>query len=125
MVAQAKVKSPTGLSLASRRFHRAVTDLYELRVDELVLLETACREIDLIEKMRAELDQVDEGELTIPGRYRGTKIAHPLLNELASHRRLLASLLKQLLLPEDASIGSLASVSDRARAAAAARWSKP
>ncbi|MDN5918300.1 MAG: hypothetical protein L0I76_24920, partial [Pseudonocardia sp.] len=89
-------RAPAHLDARGRGFWRAVTTDYELRPDELRVLEDACRELDLIERLDAE--QRDTA-LTVPGSH-GQPVAAPLLGELRAHRALLARLLNQLRLPD-------------------------
>lgn len=108
---------PKGLGSHAARFWRDVTAGYDLRVDELLVLEQVCRELDLIEKIaveQARRPMVTEGSM-------GQEVADPMIQELRQHRAILARLLAQLRLPN----GETASeISDKARAAANARWSK-
>jgi hypothetical protein len=122
MSAQTKVKPPPGLGTDGRQLHRAVTGNYELRVDEVKVLEIACREADLIEAMGAEL--VEAG-VTVRGRYAGSRVPNPLIAELRQHRRLYAQLLAQLGLPDEpaAQVDAAVERSTQARRAARARWS--
>lgn len=90
-------KAPANLSARGRRLWRDVVGVYDLRADELVVLEQACRESDLIDTMAAAL----EGEpLTVDGS-RGQLVAHPLVAELRQHRLCLRGLLAQLKLPDE------------------------
>lgn len=110
-------KPPTKLSAKSRRLWTDITAAYELRVDELRVLEDSCREIDLIERMEAEqrdLPLVAKGSM-------GQDVAAPLVQELRQHRATLARLLLQLKLPEE---GGDAARSTAARDLAMARWTR-
>lgn len=121
-------RCPARLGSKAQRFWREVTGDYELRSDELLVLEHACRELDLIEKMETEQAT---GDLIVPG-VQGQPVAGPMLGELRAHRALLARLLNQLRLPDEpggarrgggtgSGTGS-ATTSDLARKAAHARW---
>jgi hypothetical protein len=114
---------PSGLQAAGRRLWREVVAVYELRPDELLLLEKACRTADDAARLDAA---VREAPLTVTGSTGQTR-HNPLLNESRQTRALLASLLKQLALPDEpaeASGGSsgVTPGSQRAYKAARARW---
>lgn len=96
---------------------------FDLRVDELVLLEDAARTLDLIERMQAV---IDEAPLTVPGS-REQVTTHPLLLEVRQHRMLLARLLGQLKLPEEPDAAWQKAIDRRhnARGAVLARWQRP
>lgn len=114
-------KRPAGLGTAGARFWRQVAGAYELRPDEGVLLETACRTLDTI----AALDAALVGEpLTVRGSA-GQLREHPLLSEARQQRLALSRLLRQLALPDPEEVAELreAARSRKARAAARERWS--
>lgn len=69
---------------------------YELRADELILLESACREADLIAEMQRE---VSASAFLIEGS-QGQLVTNPLLQELRQHRALYSALLGRLGLPD-------------------------
>lgn len=122
MSAAKKVAAPKGLKAAGARLWRQVMDLYELRPDELVTLEKACRASDRIVAMESELgDQV-----TTRGSM-GQVVVHPLIAEIRAHEAQVAGLLARLKLP-DPGTGSVGGVeqprSTQARAAAQSRWSQ-
>lgn len=99
-----------------------ITADYELRVDEVELLVEACREVDVIERLEAELR---DAPLSVKGG-RGQVISHPLLGEVRQHRAVLKSLLGGLKLTDQADGERRArtgtSRSTTARAAAMQRW---
>lgn len=109
---------PRNLSTASRRFWRSIMAKYELREDELRLLEDACREMDLIERFEAQLATTD---LVVAGS-QGQPVASPLAQEVRQHRSVLARLLKQLELPSEGGAAAGGSRSAAGRSLAAARW---
>lgn len=113
----AKRVRPTKLSTKSRRLWNSVTETYELRADELRILEDACREIDLIERLEAELV---EGDLIVLGS-QGQPVANPLVVEIRQHRGQLQRLLGSLKLPDEDGRAA-ESRSSSARTAANARW---
>ena len=117
---QSHPPAPKGLSMEARRFWRDILKEFTLGPAELRILEDAVREIDLIEKMEAELEGAD---LVVYGS-RGQPVANPLAQEIRLHRGVLKQLLGALRLPEDESPDSWdgISASERARRAAMARW---
>lgn len=115
-------KAPTGLSTSTAAFWRKITGTYELRGDELRVLEDACREMDLIERMEKELRKAG-AKLVVAGSM-GQPTANPLLTEVRQHRAVLARLLGSLKLPDEDDLAVPASRSTSARAAANARWGK-
>lgn len=118
--------APVGLGEKALKLWEDVTALYQLRPDELRLLEDACREVDLIEAMQESLPK---SRFTVRGSM-GQQVAHPLIAELRQHRATLASLMKQLKLVDLAGGGAGrqaetpkgTDASSSARRAAAARW---
>ncbi|NEB67218.1 hypothetical protein G3I39_09165 [Streptomyces fulvissimus] len=113
---------PEALGVEGSRLWHAVAGEFELRVDELRILEDACREADLIDRMHEEQQSLP---LVVTGSM-GQKVAAPLLQELRAHRALLARLLGSLKLPDEASDEAEAARerSSRARSAALARWGR-
>jgi hypothetical protein len=108
------------LSPKTSRFWREITPRWDLRPDELRILEDACWEADLVDTLREAMD----GEpLTVRGS-QGQQVIHPIVSELRQHRSTLASLLKQLALPDDHVSAEAHPRSVGARAAAQARWRK-
>lgn len=119
----AKRYKPPGLKGHAARFWEDVTESYTLRLDELIVLGNACKEINLIEQISAEQmtrSMVAEGSM-------GQEVADPMITELRQHRATLATLLRQLKLPEDPASGrgeTRQDASEKARMAANARWAK-
>lgn len=108
-------KTPRNLAPKTRRFWHEITQKYELRADELRVLEDACREADLIDEMaKAARDapRIVHGS-------QGQPVINPLISELRQHRVTLGSLLRQLKLPDDAGVDG-----SQQRQAAMARWRK-
>jgi hypothetical protein len=97
----------------------AVLSRYSLRVDELVVLEQACRCVDDIERLRLALKDAD---LTVLGSMKQT-VANPLLSEIRGLRTTLASLIKQLGLPDELATSG-ASKSPQHQRAAHSRWAR-
>lgn len=120
MPAKAKAKQPAGLGAAGKALWADVTGKYELRVDELRVLESAAFEADLIAGMQAGMA---EAPLMVKGSM-GQTVVNPLLSELRQHRATFAALLRQLKLPDDESTDQGGALSAKNRAAANARWAR-
>lgn len=110
------VSAPAGLKEAGKLLWQQTVGRYELGAHELCVLEDACRERDLIDRMQHDIDHT-EG-LMVRGS-QGQEVAHPLVGELRQHRQTFRQLIHALNLPDDAGESSR-SVS--ARKAANARW---
>jgi hypothetical protein len=110
--------APTGLGSAGKALWRGIAGVYDLRADELRVLEDAASEADLVELLKVGM--VD-APLTVKGS-QGQEVINPLVSELRQHRATLSALLRQLKLPDEGQ--SEATISNQARAAANARWSK-
>src|SRR5690606_5966339 len=113
----ATTPTPQRLGRKARRLWRDVTSVYDLRPDELRVLEDACREVDLIERLEEELR---DAQLVVRGSM-GQPVANPLVQEIRQHRAVLRGLLGSLKLPDEDDRQALAR-STSARAAAQARW---
>lgn len=94
-----------------------VTAKYDFRPDEVTVLERACRAADRIDAMERELGQ----DTTATGSM-GQTVVHPLIPEIRAHSALLASLMKQLNLPDLDSAAGESPRSTQARKAAQSRW---
>ena len=107
---------PKGLGTHGRRFWKQVLSACLLRVDELILLESACRTIDKVQALDAAMD----GEpLTTTGSMGQTR-EHPLLSESCQQRAYLNRTLAQLDLP-DVDVGAKR---NQHRDAAMSRWAR-
>ena len=115
-----KPAAPPGLGTRAARLWREVVVDFDLRVDELRLLEDACREVDVIERLDVA---VREGGLLVAGSM-GQSRPNPLLGELRAHRLVLARLLAQVGFPvvDDDERAGVEQRSAKARKAARARW---
>jgi hypothetical protein len=111
--------APAGLAAAGKKLWREIADSYDLRADELRVLEDAAREADLV----SVLDAGMKGASLLVRGSQGQEVINPLISELRQHRSTLASLLRQLKLPDD-SADAAGERSTSARAAANARWSR-
>lgn len=110
---------PAGLGDEASQFWSDITSGYKLRPDELLVLRSVCREIDLLEEMES---YQDHSSLISTGS-QGQDVAAPMVGELRQHRALVARLVAQLKLPDET--GRAAdSTSAAARNAANARWSR-
>lgn len=116
----ARPTTPRHLGTKAQKFWRDVTGEYTLRADELLVLEDACREIDLIEQLEA----AQREETFVAAGYNGQPVAAPLLGEIRAHRALFAQLLRQLKLPDEGGQSAGGDASANARKAAAARWQR-
>ncbi len=110
--------APPKLGAKARKFWRETVAIYDLSAHEALLLEGACREIDIIERLEKELD----GANLIVGGSMGQDTAHPLLQELRMHRATFGSIIKQLALPDAEDEKSSSPRSRQAQDAANARW---
>jgi hypothetical protein len=110
-------KAPAKLGAKARRLWSEVAGSYELRGDEFVVLEDACREVDLIDRLEAELAS---GSLMVTGS-QGQPVVNPIVAEIRQHRGVLSRLLSSLKLTDSPSEGER---SASARATAEARWKR-
>ena len=113
----AKIKAPKGLSEAGKGLWDDLTADYEFRPDELLLVERAARTVDLI----AQMDEERADAVTAAGSM-GQLVVHPLIAEIRAQSALLASIFKQLGLPDEPGAAVTQSRSVQARAAANSRW---
>jgi phage terminase small subunit len=111
-------KCPPKLGAPGVRFWKDVVDRYQLRPDELRVLEQACRTLTLLDKMQKTLDKADS--LTAVGSM-GQPVMHPIVSELRQHRNTLRQLTNQLGLPDEDD-SRKTSRSAQARDAVNARW---
>ena len=114
-------KAPSGLGRKAKALWSEVTDNYDLRVDELRILEDACWEADLVDRLQSEINAADH-ENVVKGSM-GQPVASPLVQEVRQHRTVLARLLTSLKLPEDEA-GQAAGRSAQMRQVASARWQR-
>ncbi len=112
-----KPKPPASLATAGKALWSDVVKKYDLRVDELAVLESACKTADMIATLDKEWDALGKPFLTRGSM--GQDVIHPLIGERRAQQSQMAKLLAQLKLPDDAS-GAVSA--NPARAAAASRW---
>ncbi|WP_436702394.1 hypothetical protein [Nocardioides sp. BYT-33-1] len=116
---QSKPDPPDSLDDAGEKLWRDVVAKYELRVDELAVLEAACRTADMIATLDKEWTGLGKPFLTRGSM--GQDVIHPLIGERRQQQAQLAALLGKLKLPDDVTPGAGAGVNP-ARAAAESRW---
>lgn len=93
----ATTRAPAGLSRSSATLWRKLTKDFEFRIDELRILEDACRTMDLIDRLEEELSTA---KLVVDGSM-GQPVASPLATEIRQHRGTLVRLFAALKLPAD------------------------
>lgn len=108
---------PRGLKAPGKKLWQEITEGFELSAAEFRLLEHACRELDLIDRIDRELAN---GSMFVQG-YNGQPVSNPLLTEVRQHRSTYASLMNKLELPSD---DNRSSRSASARQLANARWAR-
>lgn len=91
-----KTDRPAWLGDAGRFVWDSTMDAYDLRADEIVVLESLCREVDLVDEMWRE---VRASSFLIEGS-QGQQVLNPLLAELRQHRALVSALCGRLSLPD-------------------------
>jgi hypothetical protein len=111
-------KPPTGLQKPGKRLWKAVVSSFELREDELVLLEAASRLADEISLMDSAMEKMTVLVLGSKQQLR----ANPLLAEARAHRLALGRILGQLGLADAIDTDGSAR-STAGRRMARARWS--
>lgn len=111
----AKLDQPEGLNRRGAALWDSITGKYELRADEITVLEDACFEADLIDDLRASL--VDAPRL-VKGSM-GQQVINPMISEVRQHAATLKSLLASLKLPDESGERP-----NQQRDAANSRWTK-
>jgi len=111
-------RAPNNLTPAARKFWKKVVSTYQLRADDLRVLEDACREMGLVDRFESELASAP---MMVEG-YKGQPVMNPLIAELRQHRSILRALLKQLKLPDEDERAASQSRTTQARGAANQRW---
>lgn len=119
MADRRKAPAPKNLGAAGLALWQKVTCQWTLRPDELRVLEDACREATLVDRIETELTNDD---LMITGS-QGQSVINPLVSEVRQHRGTLSALLRQLKLPDVDATAEGESRSSQARDAAKSRWS--
>lgn len=113
----ARTPAPRGLEAAGRRFWRQIVAEYAPSDSESVLLEAACRQLDELSRLEAELA---DAPVLVAGS-RGQQRVNPLFAEVRMHRTALKGLLTALDLevPSEQQPGAR---SHEARRLALVRW---
>lgn len=115
-----KQQAPVDLEQAGAKMWSSIAGKYELRPDESRILEDACREADLIDDLQGLArfaDRIVKGS-------QGQPVINPLISELRQHRATLASLLRQLHLPDEGGASASDKSSAAGRALVSNRWHK-
>jgi hypothetical protein len=114
------IETPKVLGPAGRKFWREVTRKYELRVDELRTLESACVALDLV----AELDKewTEDGRPKTSTGSMGQKVPHPLFTMILAARTKYEDFVKRLALPDDEAGEGEAGKPNQHRSAAQTKW---
>lgn len=113
-------KAPTGLGKSGKKLWRDVVKTYQLRSDELQILEQMARTSDTIDALQAVIDA--EGMMATGSM--GQAVVHPAVQEIRQHRTLFRQHAQRLDLPDAEGGGTAAAKrSAKAKAAANARWS--
>lgn len=115
-----KPNPPAGLSSNGLRFWHDTLDVYELTDSELALLTEACRTIDNLDALAAQI-AVDGAMLTGS---MGQPVIHPGLTEARGQRVVLHRLLAALALPDPDGQSVTTARTTRAQTAAKARWDR-
>lgn len=119
----ARPRPPKGLEAPGRKLWRGVVSAYDLRPDELFVLESACACADLVAKLAAGM----EGQPLVVRGSMGQEREHPLLSEQRQQRALLTRTLAQLKLPDLDPSAAAHQAQERSvagRKAALSRWAQ-
>jgi hypothetical protein len=119
----AKPKMPANLGTEGKLIWTSITKAHDLGPDAVRILTDACREADIVQRLE---DELRDSPLMVTGS-QGQLVASPLVSEVRQHRSVLSALLKALRLPVTADVARMAEqeTSEKARAAARARWDRP
>jgi len=112
--------SPADLDSAGKALWDGISTKWELRPDELRVLEDACREADVLSSLET-VRSSSTFSVTVFGS-QGQMVIHPVISELRQHRATLAALLRQLKLPDENPEQAAAARSSMMRGVANARW---
>lgn len=113
------LNAPDGLGPAAKTMWGDITRDFDLRADELVILEQACRTLDLVERLERAITDPNS-HITAKGS-KGQTIVNPLTQEIRQQRACLKTLLAGLGLNNAGDTGE-GSRSANARSLAMARW---
>lgn len=112
-----KPKPPTTLAAAGKALWIKHVADYTFRVDELAVLELACKTADMIATLDKEWSSLGKPFMTRGSM--GQDVIHPLIGERRTQASQLASLLGKLKIPDGTPAGVAV---NPARAAADSRW---
>ena len=113
------LQPPKILADAGKALWSEVTSKYELRADELAILQRACRTADLLDVMEAAW--AADPRMMVKGS-QGQEVINPVLAEMRQYGAALNTLLKSLRLPDENDTAEARST--QARDAANSRWSR-
>lgn len=91
--------TPEHLGQHGKKLYEDVSTEFDLRPDELIILEQACGELDLCKRLEAEVSKLDS--FRIKGS-RGQDVAAPEVQEYRQHNLALASLISRLKISDEA-----------------------
>ena len=114
-------QAPAKLGAKAKKIWTDTVKKYDLRTDELRLLEDACREVDTVERLQKDIDAKDF-KLRAKGSM-GQPVIAPELDAIVKHRAAYQRAMLSLKLPEDEDKAA-EQRSTSARDAANARWRK-
>lgn len=112
-----KAKAPSDLGQSGKSLWDSLVNKYEFRPDEIVVVTRIARALDRLDAMAESL-----GDKIMSTGSTGAPVVHPLIAEIRAHEALVASLFKQLNLPDEDSAAGESSRSTQARKAAQSRW---
>lgn len=116
----AKPRPPVTLASAGKAMWTKHLKDYDFRVDELAVLELACRTADMIAILTKEWENLGKPFMTSGSM--GQDVIHPLIGELRSQQSQMAALLGKLKIPDAPADGQSGGGVNPARAAADSRW---
>lgn len=114
-------KSKPSLAEAGERLWDEVSSAFELRADELRLLEQACKTLDMIARLEDAWSEL--GCPMVSTGSMGQEVIHPLIGELRAQRAAFDRLRAALKLTDEDD-APVEDSSSKARRAAVARWSR-
>lgn len=115
-----EVTPPASLDGSGSALWSTLVGKYDLRADELAVLEVACKTSDMIATLDKEWDALGRPFLTRGSM--GQDVIHPLIGERRAQQSQLAALLGKLKLPDDPASSS--GKMNQQRDAAQSRWAQ-
>lgn len=113
-----KPKAPSTLATTGKALWSKHVGKYDFRVDEMAVLEMACKTADTIATLDKEWESLGKPFMTTGST--GQDVIHPIVVERRVQQAQLASLLGKLKIPDGATPGAV--TTNPARAAATTRW---